>query len=44
MDLGDYHSFPDSVNAFGNAGKLTTIVGGDNITRIKIEIAGSYMG
>lgn len=44
MKQGDYHSFPESVEAFGADGKSTQIVGGDGITRTKIEIAGSYKG
>ena len=42
MKLGDYHAFPESVEGFGNDGKITTITGGDKITRTKIEISGSY--
>ncbi len=44
MDLGDYHSFPESVDEFGGNGKITSIVGGDNVPRTLIEIPGSYMG
>lgn len=44
MQLGDYHAFPKSVDAFGNIGKVTNMVGGDGITRTKVEIAGSYRG
>ncbi|MDE6761316.1 MAG: RHS repeat-associated core domain-containing protein, partial [Lachnospiraceae bacterium] len=44
MDLGDYHSFPESVDEFGGNGKITSIVGGDNVPRTLIEISGSYMG
>lgn len=44
MQLGDYHSFPESVDAFGADGIQTQIIGGDGLTRLKIEIPGSYMG
>lgn len=44
MKLGDYHSFPESVDAFGADGKVTSLIGGDKITRTKIEIPGSYRG
>lgn len=44
MKQNDYHSFPESVDAFGADGKATQIVGGDGITRTKIEISGSYKG
>ncbi len=44
MKLGDYHSFPESVEGFGVNGKITKITGGDKIVRTKIEIPGSYKG
>jgi len=44
MKLGDYHSFPESADAFGVQGVVTPIRGGDGIIRTKIEIPGSYMG
>ena len=44
MQLGDYHSFPSSVDGFGASGKITTITGGDKLTRTLIEIQGSYRG
>ncbi|MBQ4537703.1 MAG: hypothetical protein II994_08840, partial [Lachnospiraceae bacterium] len=39
MALGDYHSFPEAVDGFGDMGKVSTIVGGDGILRTKVEIA-----
>ena len=42
MKGNDYHEFPESVDAFGGDGKISTIVGGDGITRTKVEIPGSY--
>ena len=44
MKKGDYHSFPESVDAMGGNGKITQIQGGDGIWRTKVEIQGSYMG
>ena len=44
MTLGDYHSFPEAVEGFGDMGKISTIVGGDGISRTLVEIEGSYMG
>lgn len=44
MTLGDYHSFPEAVEEFGDRGKISTIVGGDGISRTLVEIEGSYMG
>ncbi|WFS63381.1 hypothetical protein LF599_04235 [Pseudodesulfovibrio thermohalotolerans] len=44
MALGDYHSFPESVTAFGENGVVTQITGGDGIVRSKLQIAGEYMG
>ena len=41
---GDYHGFPESVDAFGGNGKVTKVTGGDGITRTKVEIQGSYNG
>ena len=42
MKLGDYHSFPESVDAFGADGNTTTIIGGDGVVRLKVEIKGGY--
>ena len=44
MLLGDYHSFPEAVDGFGDMGKVSTIVGGDRVSRTLVEIEGSYMG
>ena len=41
---GDFHAFPESVKAFENAGKITTIKGGDGVTRQMLKISGSYRG
>lgn len=37
-----YHAFPESVTAFSKDGRLSTIVGNDGISRIKLEIPGTY--
>jgi|GEM_PF-2343862 len=44
MKSGDYHAFPKEVDNFAGIGTKTSIVGADNITRIKIELPGSYAG
>ena len=44
MKQGDYHSFPESVDAFGADGRVAQITGGDNVVRTKVEIPGSYQG
>ena len=44
MELGDYHSFPGSVDGFGSMGKVSRKVGGDGVTRIWVEIDGGYFG
>ena len=44
MQVVDYHSFPESVDAFGADGIITEIIGGDGVIRTKIEISGSYKG
>ncbi|ONK25397.1 hypothetical protein BVE84_10115 [Streptococcus azizii] len=44
MKQGDFHSFPEAVDSFGADGEITKIVGGDGITRTKVEISGSYKG
>ena len=33
MQLGDYHSFPEAVEAFGDMGKISTMVRGDDVSR-----------
>ena len=42
MRGNDFHGFPESVTAFAKDGKLSTIVGVDKRTRLKLEIPGSY--
>lgn len=42
--VGEFHSFPESVTAFENAGKVRTITGGDKVVREVLEIPGSYSG
>lgn len=42
MEIEDYHGFPESVDAFGQNGNISTIVGEDTISRGKIEIPGGY--
>jgi hypothetical protein len=39
---GEFHSFPESVSAFENAGTVRTIVGGDGQVYQMLEIPGSY--
>ena len=42
MEQGDYHAFPESVDAFGKDGKISTIKGNDGVIRTKVEIEGGY--
>lgn len=42
IGLGDYHSFPKEVDNFAGLGSKKTLVGGDGISRTKIELPGSY--
>jgi filamentous hemagglutinin len=42
--VGEFHSFPESVTAFENAGTVKTISGGDGVVRQLLEIPGSYSG
>jgi hypothetical protein len=44
MRQGDFHGFPESVEAFQRYGEVTTIIGGDGKIRQKLEIPGSYRG
>jgi len=44
MKMGDFHAFPESVIAFEKSGVLTTIKGGDGITRQILKIPGEYGG
>jgi filamentous hemagglutinin len=39
---GEFHSFPESVTAFADAGTTQAITGGDGIARQMLEIPGSY--
>jgi hypothetical protein len=41
---GDYHGFPQSVDAFSGTGTVSALVGGDGITRWKLTIPGTYDG
>ncbi len=41
---GDYHGFPQSVDAFSGDGTVTSITGGDGVTRWRLTIPGSYKG
>lgn len=41
---GDLHSFPLEVDNFAGNGKSSTIVGGDGVTRTKVELPGGYRG
>jgi hypothetical protein len=44
MRQGDYHSFPESVDGFGLKSKVSRILGGDGISRTRVEIKGWYRG
>ena len=44
MEFGDYHSFPQSIDAFGGSGKVSKIVGKNKVIRTRVEISGSYRG
>lgn len=44
MKQGDYHSFPESVTAFDDVGKVKPLTGGDGVVREMLEIPGSYKG
>lgn len=44
MRSGDYHSFPRIVDLRASYGKVTTITGGDGVTRLKLSIPGIYRG
>lgn len=37
MKLDDYHSFPESVDAFEAYGNISKIKAGDGIVRMKVE-------
>jgi uncharacterized protein RhaS with RHS repeats len=42
--VGEFHSFPESVTTFEDAGNVSDIVGRDGISRSMLEIPGSYNG
>lgn len=44
MKKGDFHGFPESVKAFEADGIVTTIKGGDGVTRQMLKIPGEYGG
>jgi len=44
MKNADYHAFPESVKAFESSGTVTTITGGDGVTRQMLKIPGEYGG
>ncbi|PID44175.1 MAG: hypothetical protein CSB47_11590 [Proteobacteria bacterium] len=44
MQQGDFHSFPESVKGFQDAGKVSKLKGGDGVVRDKLEIPGGYRG
>lgn len=44
MKQDDFHSFPESVTGFQDAGKVTKLKGGDGVVRDKLEIPGNYRG
>jgi hypothetical protein len=39
---GEFHSFPEAVVAFEEAGTVAAIKGGDGVVRQMLEIPGSY--
>jgi hypothetical protein len=40
--VGEFHSFPESVMAFEDAGTVTNVTGGDGRAYQMLEIPGSY--
>jgi hypothetical protein len=44
MKQGDFHSFPESVRGFQDAGRISKIKGGDGVVRHKLDIPGGYRG
>ena len=42
MKKGDFHGFPEAVKAFESSGVITTIKGGDGVTRQILKIPGEY--
>lgn len=44
MRQGDYHGFPREVDNFAGQGRVSTVQGGDGVTRTKVELEGSWRG
>lgn len=44
MTWDDFHGFPDIVDNYGVNGKVSSLVGGDDIVRTKVTIEGTYKG
>ncbi len=44
MASGDFHGFPSSIDNLSGSGTVTEIVGGDGITRFKLEFPGEING
>ena len=44
MKSGDWHSFPESVIHFQDAGTVTKLTGGDGVVRDMLKIPGEYRG
>lgn len=44
MKTEPFHAFPESVTAFENSGIISTIKGGDGVTRQMLKIPGEYGG
>ena len=44
MEKGDFHSFPTTIDDLAGYGKATKFKGGDGITRVKVELQGSWKG
>jgi RHS repeat-associated protein len=44
MKQSDNHGFPLSVDKFASYGKVSTITGGDGVTRLRLSIPGVYKG
>ena len=44
MKKGDAHSFPESVKSFESNGTISTIIGGDGVSRQMLKIPGKYKG
>jgi RHS repeat-associated protein len=44
MSAGDFHAFPQSVEAFEDAGRVQSITGGNGVVRQQLSIPGEYQG